>query len=399
MNRLFFTLLAAIMLIACDKEDGSTPSITNYEKDLLHQTIYADETGAKSDFTFTATENWSTQIMDISPDSKSSEDNKMWVTLNPANGTAGIVNMKIALAPNYTGIDRKAEIKIVCGSTTITITIEQKRTTENNEVPKPLLAQISKITYTSIDDEMNNKQKPSYYLFAYDSNGRITKLTHQYQNIYEPPVGGGDVQYVDIEDICNITYQGDEVTIESDENYAHEKISVKSKLNSLGYIESSTAGKIKYRMTYNSQWQIEQVIENSDEESTKVNSCLWSNENFTKLTWANNGNEFAQYNTYLNNITNLDLNWLLKSHLEGFAFLDGSDGNYFYAIQNKMGVRSKNYVSAIRSEYTWNSNPKYKFEYEFDNNQRPIKIKEYRNNSNGSIEEFSYEGCWTIEYK
>lgn len=58
-----------------------------------------------------------------------------WVTLDKYSGNAaGEYTITVFVRKNYTGADRKAYIRITCGSS-ITITIEQKAVTESGDVP------------------------------------------------------------------------------------------------------------------------------------------------------------------------------------------------------------------------------------------------------------------------
>ncbi len=130
---LVMMLSLASMFTSCD--DGSDPiapqeTITDYDKSELNQSVYADETEINGDFTFTAANAWHTII-----ESKTKVNDTSWVTIDPARGDAGTIDMSITLEPNTTGEERSATIKIVCKKTTIAITIEQKATTESEEKP------------------------------------------------------------------------------------------------------------------------------------------------------------------------------------------------------------------------------------------------------------------------
>lgn len=58
------------------------------------------------------------------------------MTVSPDHGdAAGDYTITITLGVNTTGKNRRATVMIECGGTKITITVEQKGTTEEGEVP------------------------------------------------------------------------------------------------------------------------------------------------------------------------------------------------------------------------------------------------------------------------
>lgn len=118
------TLFIAIFATSCEENENT---IKDYDKDKLSITTYADDTEVKGGFSFTATEAWTTAI-DYGESVRSGSND--WVTLDPASGNAGEVTITITLDENLTGEDRNATIRIICGETTLTITIEQ-RSSEN----------------------------------------------------------------------------------------------------------------------------------------------------------------------------------------------------------------------------------------------------------------------------
>lgn len=118
------TLFIAIFATSCEENENT---IKDYDKDKLSITTYADDTEVKGGFSFTATEAWTTAI-DYGDSVRSGSND--WVTLDPASGNAGEVTITITLDENLTGEDRNATIRIICGETTLTITIEQ-RSSEN----------------------------------------------------------------------------------------------------------------------------------------------------------------------------------------------------------------------------------------------------------------------------
>ena len=60
-----------------------------------------------------------------------------WLELSAYSGGPGEYTLTLTLIENLTGKDRKATIEIRCGNDVITITVEQKATTEAGETPAP----------------------------------------------------------------------------------------------------------------------------------------------------------------------------------------------------------------------------------------------------------------------
>lgn len=121
------TLFIAIFATSCEENENT---IKDYDKDKLSITTYADDTEVKGGFSFTATEAWTTAI-DYGESVRSGCND--WVTLDPASGNAGEVTITITLDENLTGEDRNATIRIICGETTLTITIEQRSSENPND--------------------------------------------------------------------------------------------------------------------------------------------------------------------------------------------------------------------------------------------------------------------------
>lgn len=169
-------LLASLFMAACHDDNGGPSSIV-IDKDQQNQTAYADDT--EKTIRFEATEAWHTEV-DYTA-TKATETVEKWVSLDPASGEAGTVTVKILLSPNYTGTGRKATIRIICGGSSITVTIEQKGQTEEGNTPidperpdqyKKLVSKIE-ITNTHYGSSGNLTHK-SERLFTYDELNRIS---------------------------------------------------------------------------------------------------------------------------------------------------------------------------------------------------------------------------------
>ncbi len=99
------------------------------------QQVYADEQQGPAPIKFTATGPWTATVAAV-PTKAEGGSEVDWLKLSAYKGGAGEVSLTMELQPNLTGQDRKAEIRIACGGTVITITVEQKGTTESGEKPE-----------------------------------------------------------------------------------------------------------------------------------------------------------------------------------------------------------------------------------------------------------------------
>lgn len=151
-------MLAVAVLTACSKSDdgGDVKEITLKEGTNTSQTIYADDTNGKDEgIEFNAAAPW-TATVSAAVTSKASENDVEWLTLNAYSGGAGKQNLTMTILENTTGKDRKAEIKIDCGGTTISLAVEQKGVTVDNKPYDPIITLAGKgaITVAEIDTQI-----------------------------------------------------------------------------------------------------------------------------------------------------------------------------------------------------------------------------------------------------
>ncbi|WP_418697413.1 BACON domain-containing protein [Bacteroides sp.] len=130
--RVFFPLLCICLLNACsDKEETGGVRLTDGTK--TNQTIYADETSDAGDgIRFTADGPWTAEVLGTPTRSGDAS----WIRLSRYSGDkAGDYAISVSISANYTGADRVAYIRITCGASALTITVLQKATTEDGELP------------------------------------------------------------------------------------------------------------------------------------------------------------------------------------------------------------------------------------------------------------------------
>lgn len=125
-------LLASCTLASCDKEKEE-PANIEVTNGSMKQEVFADNTQGQGEIKFSTAGAWTSTI---TPTTKA--DASTWVEIDPASGDkAGEYSINIKLETNYTGETRKAEIKISCSGTIITISVEQKGTTKDGKIPEP----------------------------------------------------------------------------------------------------------------------------------------------------------------------------------------------------------------------------------------------------------------------
>ncbi len=124
-----------LFAVSCSESDDGPKSVELTGGTESQQTVYADDEQAPAPIRFTAKAAWTATVAEVT--TKAEGDSEVdWLDLSAYSGGAGNVSLTMTLSPNYTGADRKAEIRIECAGTSISITVEQKGTTEQGEVPK-----------------------------------------------------------------------------------------------------------------------------------------------------------------------------------------------------------------------------------------------------------------------
>ena len=136
------SLLVAVfgILSSCSKDDNP-PAISVANNQTLTQEVYADNVLGKSGVTFTTTGAWTSRISTSSPSGQPVQmsapaNSSDWVSISPDRGNAaGNYTIAISLEVNTTGANRTATITILCNGDEIKITVTQKGTTKDGDVP------------------------------------------------------------------------------------------------------------------------------------------------------------------------------------------------------------------------------------------------------------------------
>ena len=221
MNRIFIVLLAALTFFSCKKETSTEPSI-HLTSGSTNQTVYADQTstGAGQQVKFSTQGPWHAEVSEsIASKADSTID---WVTLSQTSGdAAGEYTLDITLSINYSGEDRMAVIRIICGESVITITIVQKGTTESGEtpLPDPKAGKVAKEIITYGEEVAGTID--THVWFENDAEGRITQVTYSDE---EEPEARIQQTFVYGADTLTMTSYDYETYVDSDGNSTTQTI-------------------------------------------------------------------------------------------------------------------------------------------------------------------------------
>ncbi len=183
MMKKFFQLILPLVLFAvsCSDSDdggGNNGPVTLAPGTQKEQQVYADEQQGAAPIKFTAAAPWTATVVAVQTKAEAGSEVD-WLKLSAYSGGAGEVSLTMELKPNLTGKDRKAEIRISCGGVTITITVEQKGTTESGGKPEPGPASYALVESIEADYFVGCKEKynrnTANYVFRYDDQNRIAE--------------------------------------------------------------------------------------------------------------------------------------------------------------------------------------------------------------------------------
>ena len=190
MKKFFHAALVLPLLlfaVSCSEsnDDGGDDKPVKLSPDTkLEQQVYADEPQAPAPIKFTATAPWTATVAAV-PTKAEGGSEVDWLTLSAYKGGAGDASLTATLLPNYTGADRKAEIRIVCNDKAVVLTVEQKGMKRDGSKPedpnKPtgyaLVESIDARFWVGCKEEAatNDYSSSFHYVFRYDDQNRIAE--------------------------------------------------------------------------------------------------------------------------------------------------------------------------------------------------------------------------------
>ena len=262
-------LWGVILVSGCSEKDETPTNLTLKEGTQTTQVVYADEVTNQGGISFTALSDWTATVTEVATEAstKAASGKVEWLELSAYSGGPGEYTLTLTLIENLTGKDRKATIEIRCGNDVITITVEQKATTEAGETPAPKEKRLARYEITNSSSLYPDSYTKSIGELTYNENGKLAALkTISYQ---------GDMQGYFTERIYQFTYQEKQMWIdlktlsgyESDESYVIT-------LNSEGYVSQL----YKKKESSSEQHTLWMFIYSEDFYKPKI---VWGNLNLT----------------------------------------------------------------------------------------------------------------------
>lgn len=407
-------LLAMAALAACGDDGDGDKSLKLTGGTQTEQTVFADQTQKTGSIHFTASADWTASVSAVT--TKAAADEVGWLTLSAYSGGAGEFSLTMTLKPNLTGRDRKAQIRIVCGETVITIVVEQKGTKEDGTLPDGGETQGRRISRIRQDNYFYSGSKVEYdgtetYDFTYDADGRVTRIVQT--EINETTGASGTV--TDVTTVA-ITYGDKSVAYEisSTEN------DVESPYKPTGSIVLDEKGRVvsgayknydfketvyefkgTYSLHYDAEGRLVRTLIHEEEDTggTDEERLTWENGNPVQVWWGSTQSgadiiDKARYGTVANN-ANLDLNWLLALDTEGFTFAAGDSAQIFTTL-GYVGVRSAMMAETV-SESEYIGRNVYKYVYKTDSEGLPVSVTRTVTNESYHPEPYQ-DRKYTISY-
>ena len=248
--------LIALGITSCSKDDAQKNLVLTGGTQTA-QTVYADQTTGTGGIRFTAATEWTATVTDATG-TKAGGSNAEWLTLSAYSGGAGDHTLTLTLTENRTGKDRKAKIEIVCGGDVITVTVEQKGTTEAGGTPVEQGQKLTRAEYTHVSSE-----DPDYYdkfilTFAYNADGRLAEM-------HDISYRGVEQAYYS-DDRYAFTYEEGGLWIERSESgdYAGDSRRYYAALNERGHIallyrESDGSSVEAWKFSYDADGYLQQI--------------------------------------------------------------------------------------------------------------------------------------------
>ena len=353
--------MGVVALTACsdDNGDGTGRDIQLAPGTPKDYTIFADETsGTPSEgISFTTTGPWRATVVQTRADAfDSGEVTPSWVTVSPDHGdAAGDYTISISLGVNTSGQDRKATITIECGGTKITITVEQKGTTEDGKVPDdgdepvvPTGAQLVSEVYHYFNNSPG--EEDSRIELTYDERNRLIRWKKTTNEVVSPGTVEAVTQTYEYE------YDDGVVRIANPEENTHFTVW----LNAAGYaerVERSRPGESVNITTYKYDSENRLIRANQEDE---WEDYVWENGNLVESRYGspNGENDVTRFTyTDLENRERPDFigAWHeLSSWYEGLAWT------------RLLGVRNRNLIQGARGDGEWSYKDDFYMEYKVD---------------------------------
>ena len=318
-------------------------------------TIVADETsGTPSEgISFTTTGPWRATVAETRADVS---EGSSWVTVSPDHGdAAGDYTITITLGVNTTGKNRRATVMIECGGTKITITVEQKGTTEEGEVPGegdepvvPAGVQLVSEVYCYFNDSPGVEDRRIE--LTYDERNRLVRWKETTNEVVSP----GTVETVT--QTYEYEYGDGVVRIANPEEDTHFTVW----LNAAGYAErversrpEGSANITTYK--YDSENRLIRT-----EQEDEWEDYVWENGNLVESRYGSPDGE--------SNVTRFTYTDLENRERPDFIGAWNELPSWYeeLAWAGLLGVRNRNLMQGTRGDGEWSYKDDFCMEYEVD---------------------------------
>ena len=169
-----FLLLVALALTACNNEQDSV-SMLKLADDTSTSFVIDAVDNLEATIKFTADASWTASVNEVT--AKKSDKTVTWLMLSEYSGGAGEHAITVSLTKNYSGASRKAEIRIVCGESIVTINVEQTAETVAGETVKRIKEmQYEQQYYSEMIDNPQLVFGKSVAVLSYDEDGRLSRV-------------------------------------------------------------------------------------------------------------------------------------------------------------------------------------------------------------------------------
>lgn len=342
--------------MACSDDNGGDGG-----KDILlapgtpkDYTIFADETSAapSEGISFTTTGPWRATVAETRADVSGGGSASSWVTVSPDHGdAAGDYTITIALGVNTTGKDRRATVTIECDATKITITVEQKGTTEDGEIPddgdEPVVPARLLISEMKSYSKKNPDKSYSNIKLTYDDQNRITKW--QEESMDEGYRDTRTITFEYGEGVVHISSAASSDDPDDPNTYT-------AYLNKNGFVTRTEGpGRDATTYEYDSENRLVRMVQ-----ATEWQEYVWKDGNLTEIKYGNDDGEtdVTRYTYYgeLENRENFDI------------FYDRISWDEELAIAGLTGIPCRNLLHEERGESQWAYKDDFDMTYEVDEN-------------------------------
>ena len=292
MKKIFYyvsaLLLAGALSWSCSDDDNDGGDGGNGKGGIVldkgtqtEQVVYAnDKSGKNEGIKFTAQGPWKAEVKEVSTKADAEAAPTVdWLALSQYSGDkAGDYTITLTLKQNFTGKTRKAEIRIICGDTVITITIEQKAEKEDGKKLRRVKSVTWKDAYGAGYKEVYpyENEFESVYTYSYDEQGRVARV----DIVQNDAVSGAKVE--------SSTYRFDyhivgEITVD---------------YNSKSYYGHGSESDEKYFLTLNEQGNVVRIKESDDYDEGDTQIGYTADGRLAKLGEENDKGGYSWYDKF-----------------------------------------------------------------------------------------------------